>query len=201
MNYTTETLDRTTGEFKEVSLGNWITVTELGERYGVGPKQVRTILHHMGLLQSEDRHGWYRLTPHAVAQGLGKRIDKPRSGFPFDVISPLGQLLIAQVWDETVADLEQERCGDLQIEEAQAALAAFKIQRLRPLTTQEEVCWMKDHYPNMRHDQIARVLEVSPPLVTRYAGQRREQRDFIARQKVKALPDGALSSRAFDEEP
>jgi ribosomal protein S25 len=57
MNYTAETLDRATGELKEVSLGNWITVTELGERYGVGPKQVRTILHHMGLLQSEDRHG------------------------------------------------------------------------------------------------------------------------------------------------
>jgi ribosomal protein S25 len=57
MNYTAETLDRTTGELKEVSLDNWITVTELGERYGVGPKQVRTILHHMGLLQSEDRHG------------------------------------------------------------------------------------------------------------------------------------------------
>jgi hypothetical protein len=201
MEYTTETLDHSTGELKEISLGNWITVTELGELYRVGPKQVRSILHHMGLLQSEGRHGWYRLTSHAVAQGLGNRIDKSRSGFPFDVISPLGQLLIAQVWDETVADLEQERRGDPQVEEARASLGAFKMQRLRPLTTQEEVCWMKDHYPDMRHDQIARVLEVSPPLVTRYANQRREQRDFITRQKAKAFTDRVTSSRAVDEVP
>jgi hypothetical protein len=36
MQYTAEVLDHATGDLKEVSLGDWITVTELGEQYGVG---------------------------------------------------------------------------------------------------------------------------------------------------------------------
>jgi len=47
MHYTAEVLDRATGDLKEVSLGEWITVTELGELYGVGRRKVRSILHHM----------------------------------------------------------------------------------------------------------------------------------------------------------
>ena len=102
MLYTQEALDRTTGHLVQVSLGDWITVTELGQRYGVSPRQARAILHHMGLLQPE--RGRYRLPRQAVEKGLGLRHDRPRSGHPFDVISPLGQQLIAEVWAETVAD-------------------------------------------------------------------------------------------------
>jgi ribosomal protein S25 len=143
MHYTTELLDRSTGDLKEVSLGDWITVTELGVRYGVGSKKVRSILHHMGLLQSEGQHGRYRLTPNAVEQGLGKRIEKARnSKWPFDVISPEGQKLIAAVWDETVADLERERLSDPIVQAAETALQAFKSRRASAFETQQEVCWL-----------------------------------------------------------
>jgi hypothetical protein len=127
MHYTAEVLDRATGDLNEVSLGDWITVTELGERYGVGSKKVRSILHHIGLLQSEGQHGRYRLTPRAVEQGLGKRIDRSRkSKWPFDVISPEGQRLIAMAWDEAVADLERERLNDPIVHAADVALQSFK---------------------------------------------------------------------------
>ena len=200
MIYTAEVLDRSTGDLKEVSLGSWITVTELAGLYNVGPKQIRVILHHMGLLQSEGQHGWYRLTRRAVEQGLGKRINKSKSRHPFDVISPSGQALIDQVWEETVADLRRERCSDPQPAKARATLIAFKATRLSPMTTQEEVCWMKDHYSDMPHEQIASALEISPGLVSRYTNKRREQRAYHARQKGKAPPDKALKAYLPDEE-
>lgn len=185
MNYTAEVLDRTTGDLKEVSLGDWITVTELGEQYGVGSKKVRSILHHMGLLQSEGQHGRYRLTLHAVEQGLGKRIDKAKnSKWPFDVISPEGQRLIALVWRETVTDFERERLSEPIVRSADAALQAFKAQRSSALETQQEVCWLLDHYRDLSLQQIADLLGVQRPLVSRYANLREKQREFHRRQKA-----------------
>lgn len=183
MHYTTEILDRTTGELKEVSLGHWITVTELGEQYGVGSKKVRSILHHMGLLQSEGQHGRYRLTPHAVQQGLGKRIEKSkRSQWPFDVISPEGQKQIASVWSQTVTDLEHDRMSDPLVQSAEAALQAFNARRSTDMETQQEVCWLLDHYADLTLQQIASLLGVERPLVSRYAILRKKQREFMKTQ-------------------
>jgi hypothetical protein len=53
MIYTTEQLDRTTGDLIVVDLGNWITVTELGKQYGLGEKKIRSVLHHLGMLREE----------------------------------------------------------------------------------------------------------------------------------------------------
>jgi hypothetical protein len=182
MHYMTEVLDRSTGDLKEVSLGNWITVTELGERYGVGNKKIRSILHHMGLLQSEGQHGRYRLTPHAVEQGLGIRHDKPKkSKYPFDVISPEGQRLIALAWDETVADLDRERLNDPIVHAADMALQSFKARKATALETQQEVCWLLDHFDNLTFQQIADLLSVQRPLVSRYANLRKKQREFYNR--------------------
>jgi hypothetical protein len=167
---------------KEVSLGDWITVTELGERYGVGSKKIRSILHHMGLLQSEGQHGRYRLTPHAVEQGLGKRIEKTRkSKWPFDVISPEGQKLIASFWNETVADMETERFATPLLQVANDGLARFRSSRTADPTTQMEVCWLLDHFPSLTMQDMSILISVERPLVSRYAKLRFKQLTFAKR--------------------
>ncbi len=185
VHYTSEVLDRATGDLKEVSLGDWITVTELGERYSVGRRKVRSILHHMGLLQSEGQHGRYRLSPKAVEQGLGIRHDNPRrSKYPFDVISPEGQRLIESIWDETVADLERERLDDPLVRSANAALQEFQALSHTTMTTQEEVCWLIIRFPDLTYQQIANLLGVQRPLVSRYANLQKRQINYRERQKA-----------------
>jgi hypothetical protein len=179
MEYTTEQLDRSSGDMVETSLGNWITVTELGEQHGVGRKEIRVILHRMGLLQPEGRQGHYRLTQRAVSQGLGKRIERStRVRWPFDVISPIGQETIASAWATTMADLERERRRDTVAERARTALHHFQASNSRNLTTQEAVSWLADHFPDLSQRQIAAILNLSEPLVSRYLTLRKGQREY-----------------------
>jgi len=181
MEYKHEILDRATGHLIEVSVGDWITVTELGQRYGIGEKKTRAVLHHIGLLAPEE--GRYRLTRCAVERGLGMRHDRPRkSKYPFDVISPKGQRLIEQVWSEAYDDYEAERRGDAQIAEALSALDAIRRCR-RSMTTQEEVCWVLDHYPRLTLQQVASTVEVDRALVSRYAKRRAADRGYWERWK------------------
>ena len=106
MQYTSEVLDRTTGDLKIITLGNWITVTELGKQHGLGPRKIRSLLHHLGMLQSEKKR--LRLTPKAVALGYGKRHDNPKKiKHPFDVISPLGQKVVAENLGWVMEDMDQ----------------------------------------------------------------------------------------------
>lgn len=178
MIYERDVLDRATGEIATVSLGDFITVTELGERYGVGKRRVREILHHMGLLAPEN--GRYRLPRSAVEKGLGIRHDRPRVRHPFDVLSPRAQAMVAQVWDETVADLDASRAADPDVLKASLALEAFKANRpVSPktqtkMTTQMEVCWLLDHFgpAGLTLQQIANILGVDRALVSRHAGRR-----------------------------
>ncbi len=183
MIYTTEQLDRNTGDLIVVDLGNWITVTELGKQYGLGEKKIRSVLHHLGMLRSEG--GRFRLTAKAVQLGLGKRHDKPKKHrYPFDVISPLGQNIIAKNWDWVVADLEQEKRLKPILREASEALARFKAGRRSEMTTQMEVCWLRDHFPDLTQDEIAGLIDVPQSLVSRYAKTQAKQRDFHQRQKA-----------------
>lgn len=187
MEYIREELDRSNGQLQTVTLGNYITVTELGETYGVGPKRVRYILHHMGLLRREGCR--YRLPRGAVEKGLGIRHDKPRSGYPFDVISPQAQQLIADLWEETVTDLDKELLGTPAILEAKEALEAFKTgRRRRKMTTQQEVCWLCCHREHLTHRQMAVVLSITEQLVGRYANGQAEQIAFHQRNKRRELP-------------
>lgn len=163
MEYHQEILDRATGRLETKSIGEWITVTELGAQYGVGPKKVRAILHHMGVLAQEGRR--YRLPRHLVEAGIGIRHDKPKSGHPFDVISPKGQDLIASVWYEAAEDYAADCRKDRSVLLIQTAIDIFKARRLSPMTTQEDVCWVLDHFPDTAHRTIAEILEVSPALV------------------------------------
>jgi hypothetical protein len=183
MLYTAEQLDRTTGDLIVVDLGNWITVTELGKQYGLGEKKIRSVLHHLGMLRSEG--GRFRLTAKAVQLGLGKRHDKPKKHrYPFDVISPLGQKIIAENWDWVGADLEQEKQSKPLRLEASQALESFKGQRLREMTTQMEVCWMRDHFPELTQDEIASLIDTPQSLVNRYGKAQGKQRDFHQRRKA-----------------
>lgn len=184
MQYVSEELDRRTGELVNVNLGDWLTVTELGQqRYGVGPRRVRAVLRHMGILAPEGRHGRYRLTPQAVQQGLGKRIDRPkRSKFPFDTISPEGQRLVAEGWQQATAEMAASLAQAPASKAAADALEAFQGQRSRQLSTQQEVCWLRDHHPHLSNRQIAGILGTSEQLVGRYVKLQQEQRTFLLRR-------------------
>jgi hypothetical protein len=181
MEYHQEFLDRATGCIETKSIGEWITVTELGHQHGVGPRKVRAILHHMGVLAKEGRS--YRLPRDLVVSGIGRRHDKPKSGYAFDVISPRGQSLIGSMWSETVEDYEADCQKNRLVQPIRDALAAFKANRTDELGTAGEVRWIEDHFPCTLHKTIAEVLEISPALVTRHMNQRASQLDHCKRMR------------------
>jgi hypothetical protein len=199
MEYTSEILDRSTGDLVTVSLGDWIPITELGKRNGVGKKQVRQILYHMGLLQREGRS--YRLPWEAVEKGYGKRHDNPKSGHAFDVISPLGQQLVAEIWDETITDYETDLRKDSKVDEAREAIAAFNGTRSgkEPLHAEGEVRWLRHHFPEMTHEATAAALEISPALIRKYVNKQAVQRAYWERRKAN-LSDGAVSGDPIPRE-
>ncbi|QIO30763.1 hypothetical protein [Bradyrhizobium sp. 1(2017)] len=185
MLYVHETLDRQTGLLVTNPIGEHITITELGEKYRVGPRRVRMILHHMGVLAAEGRR--YRLPRAFVERGFGIRHDNPRSGYPFDVLSPKCQALIAEAWDDTVADLEGEAAPIMR--RAEAALAAFRSTRRRELTTQQAVCWLCDNHPHLLHCQIADILGVTAQLVSRFTKLRAKRINIRKAQKDQRQTD------------
>ncbi|WID96984.1 hypothetical protein QO058_01485 [Bosea vestrisii] len=185
MQYQQEVLDRATGRLETKSIGEWITTTELGERYGVGPKTTRLILHHMGILAKEGVR--FRLPRSLVEAGVGLRHDKPKSGYPFDVFSPHGQAVINQGWHEARADYEKECRKDDEVGDVRSALTAFKATRQEPLDTRQLTCWVLDHYPQLMLKTVATILEVTPALVTRYSKARKAQRAACQRRKERPL--------------
>lgn len=187
MEYQQEVLDRATGRLETKSLGDWITITELGERHGVGSKKVRAILHHMGALAQEGRR--YRLPRHLVEAGLGIRHDKPKSGHPFDVISPKGQTCIASAWSATVEDYEVECRKDAEVPVIRASLASFNATRRTPLDTRQEVYWTLDYFPDTQHQTVAMALEVSPAIVSRYATERSKRRSILREARDRPLEE------------
>jgi hypothetical protein len=182
MLYTTEELDRTTGDLRIVNLGNWVTVSELGKQFGLGAKKIRSVLHHMGMLGSEK--GRFRLTHQAVQEGFGKRHDNPKKyRYPFDVISPLGQKVVADNWHWVVTDFDQEKHSKPILREASAALASFKKGRRSEMTTQMEVCWLRDHFPKLTQDEIASLVDIPQSLVNRYAKLQERQKEYLRGQQ------------------
>ena len=150
----------------------------------------------MGLLQQEGRR--YRLPKSAVEKGLGIRHDKPKSGYPFDVLSPVAQELIAQVWDETVEDYEASVRAQAGVEEARAALKAFQATRIgEPMNTQLQVWWVRSHFPGMTEAAVADVLEVTPPLVRRYTEKQKSTSAYWERYRASTSYDEAERRKAF----
>jgi len=187
MEYHHEVLDRASGRLATKSIGDWITITELGERHCVGSKTVRAILHHMGVLAQESRR--YRLPRHLVEAGIGIRHDRPQSGHPFDVISPMGQELIASVWCETADDYQAECQKDAVVPLIMASLASFNTTRRTPLDTRQEVYWILDHFPDVQFQTAALALEVSPAIVTRYAAERSKRRRELREARAEPLEE------------
>ena len=183
MEYTSEVLDRANGDLKIITLGNWITVTELGKEHGLGSRKIRSILHHLGMLQPEKKR--LRLTLKAVALGYGKRHDNPKKiKHPFDVISPLGQKVIAENVGWVMEDMDHEKRSKPQLLIASQILEGFKGNRQGEMTTQMEVCWMRDHFPDLTQDEIAGLIDTPQSLVNRYAKTQAKHRDFHQRRKA-----------------
>jgi predicted XRE-type DNA-binding protein len=200
MEYLTEVIDRKTGELVSVSQGNWITVSELGECYGVGRKEIRQVLVKMELLQSEgtDDHTRYRLAPWAVRAGLGKRIER-KGKIPFDTISPLGQDWIAARWDAARTSIEDAKTD--QVRTAEEALKRFVEERdafrdavgRERMTTKEMIHWLVFHFPSLTQSEISQVVHVSQPLVSRILKKRNEDlKELRAKleEPLRELPRG-----------
>lgn len=181
MEYVTEVIDRKTGELISVSQGNWITVSELGQCYGVGKKETRQVLLKIALLQPEglDSHTRYRLVPWAVQAGLGKRIER-KGKIPFDTISPLGQDWIAARWDAAMTSIEDAKTD--QVRTAEATLKKFVEERdafrdavgRERMTTKEMIYWVVDHFPSLSQSEISQAVHVSQALVSRILKRRAE---------------------------
>ncbi|AZO77217.1 hypothetical protein B5U98_16695 [Bosea sp. Tri-39] len=186
MEYHREVLDRDTGQLETQSIGDWITVTELGHHYCVGKREVRAILNHIGVLALEGQR--YRLPRHMVDQGIGRRHDFPKSGHAFDVLSPLGQQLVATVWDDTLSDYRAERDKEGLVACIREALMTFKARRNDDLGTAGEVRFVLDHFRDVQLNTVAAALDVSPQLVSRHAARRGAQMAFAKRWRARELP-------------
>lgn len=190
MQYTEEVLDRSTGELVTRPIGDWITVTELGELYGVSRIRVRAVLRQMDFLyvaggQAHQRH---RLTPWVVQAGHGKFIPAKKGGprYPFDVISPTGQQWISERWAGAVAVLDAQASKPL-LSEARGALDAFQQRPGRtPLNAQGQVLWLRHHFRDLTDTDIANVIGVTQQLVSRYTSLQRRQLE--ARRLALTVP-------------
>ncbi|MBU0584017.1 MAG: hypothetical protein KKA82_04055 [Alphaproteobacteria bacterium] len=198
MEYTTEVLDRTTGDLKTVSLGNWLKVSEYGATKGVGPRRTKSILTHLGLLQEERETSASgrgivtrrRLTPDAVKAGLGKRIYPRKTGsFPFDVLSPEGQAWADLRWDHAVADIAAKVAADPMVSHAKERLDRLKTTRRSELTPQMEVCFLSDFFPDLAQVDICRITGAPPRMVSLYVNTRADQLRAWRAWKCKQLPE------------
>jgi hypothetical protein len=176
LEYTTETLDRASGDLIIKSLGEWITVTEYGQAKGEGPRKTRAILKEMGLLAPEhfgqSDNVRYRLTPRAVAEGLGKRIQPKIGKYPFDVLSPLGQRWADERWTEASHEIEAKSLDSPTKRLAKVRLGEFIQSRCTAMTPQMEICWLLDCFPKLLQSDICDILGVPKQTVSRYAGIR-----------------------------
>ncbi|MDW9821542.1 hypothetical protein [Sinorhizobium meliloti] len=178
--------DHTTGEISEVSLGEWVTVTEYGQRRGVGPRQVRSVLSNLGILQDEiedctprgaaftERKTFKRrrLTPKAVRQGLGKRLFSI-DGRPFDVLSPKGQKWIDQRWEDAVRTIDVETVSRPSMLAAKRALEAFTAGRRHGLSPEGKVLWLLHHFTDLQQVDISRITGASKRMVSHYVKRNR----------------------------
>jgi hypothetical protein len=167
MEYFQEVLDRGTGELTTISKGNWITVSELADLYGVGPREARTILREMGVLVVEGTatHARHRLASWTVGDGWGQRIER-RGKVPFDSIGPELRKWIEERWAETRETLAAEM-GKTALE-ARGALSNFNATRLYPLRVQEAIDWLAVQFPRLTQREVGLVLGVTQQLVSKY---------------------------------
>lgn len=183
MEYFNEQLDRATGDLFTVSMGDWVTVTELGQLFNTGPRRTRTILRHLGVLQVEGaaNHQRHRLASWVVNKKWGKRIEpKLKPGVPFDTIGPELRAWIGERWAE--AEDAINKTATKNAEGAAKAMNAYMAERQRDLDVVEGVSWLAYYFPDLTQDDIALVLSVTRQLVSKYQriaeAQRRRLREL-----------------------
>lgn len=198
MEYTQEILDRQTGEMLTISMGNWVTITELGEMLGAGPRETRTILRKMEFLQIEDTatKSRNRLCPWVVERGWGKRIETNRSR-PFDVVSPQGQAWVAERWQKVGAELHAAKSA-LSLK-ATAALNEYLRTRTSQLPVELQVFWLADYFPTITQVEIASITNVTQPLVHRYLQRRSARLASLRAKKEMPLEDKPRMSYRRDD--
>jgi hypothetical protein len=77
-----------------------------------------------------------------------------------------------------VQELAAEKVAKPAIIEAEIKFKAFQEERRCELEAQEQVSWYLDHFRDLSLDDVAKLIGVTPPLVSRYAKLRNEQRRF-----------------------
>jgi hypothetical protein len=185
MEYFNEVLDRTSGELLKVSKGDWITITELGQLFGTGPRRTRTILRQLGVLQVEgaENHQRHRLASWVVNKGWGKRIEPTlKPGVPFDVVGPELRAWIGERWSDAKETVSKTATKNA--EQAAMALSAYQADRKRELGVVEGVSWLAHHFPQLTQEDVALILSVTRQLVSKY--QRIEQ---ARRRQLRVLKE------------
>ncbi len=167
MEYFKEIIDRSTGEVTRISLGDWITSSELGKRFGAGPKQTRAVLIEMGFMfvAIGEQKNRTRIMPWVEKKSWGRLI-KPKNGFEFDVINEDAQRWIAQRWVKAQSSIN-ELPKDALI--AKEGLELFIRDRDNPddMDTRGQVKWLMDHFPLLMHVDIAKIVRVSKQRVSK----------------------------------
>jgi hypothetical protein len=181
MKYMRKVTDLDTGKVSWIDLGDHRPLSEVAKAVGLGPRRLRDVLAHMGLLSREwddrSQQHRFRLTPGAVESGFGIRHDN--KGFhydpdriPFDVLSPTGVEYVRDHLPAALAALS-ELPGD--VRDALAALGAFAAPRNTAMTPEMRVYWLTCRYPNIGPSQVAQGLGISETLVHRYRARRERQ--------------------------
>jgi hypothetical protein len=187
MEYVQDVLNRKTGKLDRTSLGDWITITELGERYGLGNRQTRTILREMGFLVVEgaDRIARHRLATWVTERGWGRRL-RPVGRFPFDVVGPDAQCWIDEHWAAA-----EKKAGDLSVlgQQARDHLSEFMAGRRKASRTpMMMVTWLCDHYPGLSQSEKGRIVGISQQLVSRFEAGRRTRLNGLMAQRQRPGP-------------
>jgi hypothetical protein len=189
MEYFEEVLDRKSGELTKVSQGHWIKVSELGQLFGVGRREVRSVLRQMGVLAVEGAasHQRHRLAAWVVHREWGRRIEK-KGMVPFDVLGPELRQWMAERWQSTVEAIAADTSSRSLV--ARAALDRFKVVTGRSnLSAQEEVSWLADFFPELTQVETGMVLNVSQQLVGRFRAIRTKQRSDAIALRAMDLDD------------
>ena len=204
MLYKSEVFDRKTGEVIEVELGEWMTVTELGERLGVGRRKVREVLSTLDVVALTGA-SWggtqrYRLTPWVLERDFGKHHPPTKARpYPFDVIGPMGREWIEERWAGALHQVETKASSPV-VSAARAALEDFKVTRKREnMPTKQMVYWLCHHFPQLSHDEMAIIIGVARQMVSREAAQRETERAKWKAFREKPLRDGIMKVASFQE--
>lgn len=190
MEYFRDDLDRRTGDLVRRSLGDWITITELGKLYGAGNKRTRAVLRQLDFVRVEGagKSARHRLAPWVTERGWGKRLH-PQGKFPFDVVGPEAQAWIAGRWSEAV-----ERLEDLSstVKRARDRLREFLLHRPDvAASTQGQQAWLNDNFPSLTQSEKAAILDVSQQLVSRFDRLRAERLRALA--QLRRSHDGPVT--------